>query len=837
MKSNLFIAFIVCILVIILAIVGGVSVAEILHEGNDFHSFDELGQVISNGTEIDLNHNYRCENSTNGITIDNPTVINGNDHIIEAINETEALVFESTDAVVNNLTFSNRFNINMQSASANVTFNNVEFLDYSSISNDSTFITSYDSNITFNNCTFKTNVNEFSQIFASNGKLIFRNCEFSGNNFANTSRINCDRGDLVVENSTFKDISSKFAPAINYKGPGLKIVNSSFINLDSRISAGAVMAKFFPYGDSDEALNKSSYDLQDFLIENCTFSNVKSTNDGGAIYVDLHSGSNGDVQKLDIVNSSFTDAHSRFGGGIAILGGVLNVKDSTFSDNSADFSGGAIYSSWCDVNIDRTEIVNNNALRNASAIYFDMGKLTLDGANVSGNSPVAVYANDASLDFSNSTFDNGGLGVYGNFINQSKLDDVSHNNDTFSLNNTDYITSVENDAISLNLKNSSSKINSYPSKYDLRDYGWVNPIKSQGDSDDCWAFATANSIESSILKAAGKSFDLSENYIQKLQLKYCPTGDMRNNQTGFAYSGLGYALSWYGVLLSDADYDDRGLISDMDIGEDRIHVQDAMIIFGGRNDTNELIKHAIMNYGGVSVQIDYANQDNAFPHNHYGNSPNPSPNHFVSIIGWDDDYPVDKFSTHPPKPGAWIYKDSLEENNFEYMSYYDTSLLSMDHYPIVGQNAGVAYIFENDNDYHINYQTDLTGLTGFDENYTQYSNEFVSKANDSIAAVGTYFNESGIDYSFDIYVNGKLAHSQDGVSEFAGFKTIVLNKHIPVKESDSFKVVFKSNSLPYQAFSRQHYMQNVSFASHDGKTWDDFSKLNKTVCLKVYTIR
>ena len=64
-------------------------------------------------------------------------------------------------------------------------------------------------------------------------------------------------------------------------------------------------------------------------------------------------------------------------------------------------------------------------------------------------------------------------------------------------------------------------------------------------------------------------------------------------------------------------------------------------------------------------------------------------------------------------------------------------------------------------------------MVGFDDNYTYYSNEFTSKYDEFIGAVGTYFNESDIEYSFDVYVNGKKLHSQSGVSEFAGFRTIV----------------------------------------------------------------
>ena len=137
----------------------------------------------------------------------------------------------------------------------------------------------------------------------------------------------------------------------------------------------------------------------------------------------------------------------------------------------------------------------------------------------------------------------------------------------------------------------------------------------------------------------------------------------------------------------------------------------------------------------------------------------------------------------------------------------------------------------------MNYQTDLTSLAGFDSNYSYYSNEFISKYSELIGAVGTYFNESGINYSFDIYVNGVKVHSQSGVSEFGGFRTIVLNKYIPIQAGDKFKVVFKNNNLPFQAYSRQHYMPEMSFVSVDGNSWKDITLENRTVCLKVYTVR
>ena len=72
----------------------------------------------------------------------------------------------------------------------------------------------------------------------------------------------------------------------------------------------------------------------------------------------------------------------------------------------------------------------------------------------------------------------------------------------------------------------------------------------------------------------------------------------------------------------------------------------------------------------------------------------------------------------------------------------------------------------------------------------------------------------GVEYEFEVYVNGELRLVQSGVSEFAGFRTIVLDKYIPLKTGEKFKVVFKSNVVPYLVFSRQHYLPNVSMANY-----------------------
>ena len=841
--------------------------------GGQYKSFNNLTQDINDADKVfDVNDNYKWAEGDldDSITFykENLT-INGNGHIIDGGGVSSGFNFEATTPsgdhkpmfiTINDLTFRNFNGSAIGFFGGNVTLNNVNFTDCYS-SEAYIFYVSSSAHATLNGCNFHSN-NVGSIISLAGSRLLVNSTDFSDNIFAEAITVddakliidnsifsannrNClaiaqNRGQLIIERSNFTGFNCKQGGIIGYKGDHFTLRDSRFSNSRAELNGGAIIAKYFPLVN----LTNSSFIVsEDFVIDGCTFSNLSSANDGGAIYFDMDSGSGRMYKNLNITNSNFINCTSGYGGAIAVQGSRLNVVNSNFINNSATVTGGAIYMTWANATVVGSSFIGNSAKRNAGAVYFDKGIFIIRQSNFTNNKVLgqasmaanAIYANDVEADFANSTFDNGGIAVYANFARDSRIN--IDTKDTFLMDNKDYIVSVETPAIKLNLVGNSIVVDKLPSKFDARDYGWVTPAKLQGDSFDCWAFATVASIETSLGKATGQAFNLSQNYIQKLELKYYPIGDLRISLTGFAYSGLGHALSWMGILPMDAPYDDRGLILDANPEDARIHLQDAMFITAGRNDTNELIKRAILEYGAVSVQLILGEQPSEISSIGDDISAANHNIHFISLIGWDDSYKANGNNSDEDADmiGAWIIKDS--EIGFSYIFYDDEKILAVDNMSIVPQNPAIAYVFENTIDYHVNYQTDLTGLTGFDGNYTIYSNEFTSKYDELIGAVGTYFNESGISYSFDVYVNGKLMHSQNGVSEFAGFRTIVMNKYIPVKAGDRFKVVFKSNALPYQAYSRQHYVPGMSFVSKNGNSWEDLRPQNRTVCLKVYTVR
>ena len=810
----------------------------------DESSFTALSKAINqSGEELNITHNYKFNESIDkenlskwGVLLisvnKDKFVLNGNNHVIDGAEMGATLYFENTkgEIVINDLTFKN-YNTTVISTYGKLTLNNVNFTDFNN-SNGDMIISYNDASLITDNCSFYSNqANHIIKGEYSNTTI--NNSKFFGNN-NNGAAILINRWQLIINNSSFENFTYKNGAIIEFKGDRFEIINSKFINSHSNLSGGAILAKYFPnvYSNDVDSSDIINYPI---LFKDCLFTNLSCGSDGGTIHIDLDSASNNIPKTMNVINSNFTDCQAKFGGAISILGGTLNILGCNFINNTASFEGGAIYSSWTNLNITKTNFIKNTGTKNAGAIYFDKHKLTIKESNFkdnkvldkSFNSANAIYAHDVGVYFSDSTFDNGGVAVYADFASDSKLENIVKNDDIFLMDNHDYIVSVENKGIKINLTGNEIIVDELPSRFDACDWGWTTPEKRQGDNDDCWAFATVASLETSLLKSTGIAYNLSVNYAQTLQLKYYNVGDLRNSLTGFSYSGLGYALSWYGVLAMDSEYDDRGMIADTDRDVERIHVQDAVFIYTGMNDTINQLKRAILKYGAVTVQTWVNEPEGEIPTEGEDIAIMDHDTHFISLIGWDDNVPV-----HDDHKGVWITKDSLY--GFSQTAY--TTFPQIDYYAIAPQRVAIAYTFENTIDYHVNYQTDLTCLAGFDGNYTIYSNEFTSKYDELIGAVGTYFNESGIDYSFDIFVNGNKVHSQSGISEFAGFRTIVLNKYIPIKKDDQFKVVFKSNAVPYQAWSRVHYLNGTSLVSNEGKNWIDFALLNKTVCLKVYTL-
>jgi C1A family cysteine protease len=807
--------------------------------GESSQSFSQLNNEIQNvtGNYLELNTDYKFNASSDrpiGIFIEKDNfVLDGKGHTIDADNQARVFVVNANNVTINNVNIINAY-ISEGSAfyinpNFSLTTNNVNINNCSSAKGVIYVNT---------NGTYTSNNDKITDVTASSsgaitlyeGNAIFNNILMTSSKALSWGFINSIKdSSITVLNSVFANTTSNYTTAI--KGDkSVTIKNTKFINLHANFTAGAVSVK-------------SSSNV---IIDNCTFENVSSSKNGGALFVDAYFTKN---MPVTVTNSTFVDCYSGFGGAILALGVNINIKDCNFTKNAALFDGGAIYSSFSNMNLVNSIFDSNGGYSSVvgrdsygGAIYFDAGTLSMYDSKLINNfaqTGSAIYLYDSDYNIKNNEFNNNSNlngtynDIYTAFENKATLENNTYSGEnTTSLNNKLYGTIIDIPGAKIELINNSIDVTTLPSKFDLRDWNWVTPVKDQGNMAACWAFSASAPLESVILRYIGISMSLSENNIQNIGLEYSKYGVYGMKETGIQTVAAAYALAWFGVFSSEYDaYDQLGKISPLIAPTSAIHFQDMIIIPARKNATdNNPIKEAVLKYGAVGVGYAIGSGPYINGSSQYCYDDRPL-DHGVTIVGWDDNYPKEMFFKTPPGDGAWIIKNSWGEeagdHGYYYISYYDVNFST--------KSTACAFILNNTVQYDKNYQTDVMGVIKYANNSDTYMNKYKALDNDAIAAVGTYFNESGVEYTVEIYVNNVLKHTQNGVSPFYGFHTIQLDTVIPIKKGDDITAKIKSNSVPICTLSRVHYLENTSYYLINGE-WKDPAAENETCVLKVYTV-
>ena len=815
-------------------------------------TFCELQEAIANSTEnhLDLYCDYEFNNGTDnstGILISKDNfVINGNGRMINGSNLSRIFNITANNVTLNDLilTGGNAEKGGAIYTTGLLTLNNVTFIDnYASKSGGAVAL--------YDDVTLNCNNSQFIDNYAAEGGSSIVNAKGEVNlyNAYITSKVYAKAGQVMgangarfyLENITFVNTTATYSPAIYLVGSKARIIDSRFINLKANLTAGAMSLR----------------EGGELYIKNCEFINTTSSRNAGAVYVDITGYNPGNEGNVTIIDSKFKDASSKFAGAYVQLGGQFWLSNSEFTNNHATFNGGAIYLSFTETEISNCTFDSNGVdviegyPTYGGAIFSDISTLNITDSNFFNNVASegnAIYAYDSSFTIKGSTFKNNTNAVFSVFTKKCDIDGNVLNNDTVSTNNTFYATIMVGEGLQLTLANNTINVDTLPAKFDLRDWGWVSPVKNQGWMGACWTFGMSGALESALLKATGIPFNVSMNNM-KTVMKYSPYGAMEVFEGGANLASVSYLLSWLGTIPYEADsYDELGKITMPIATNQSIHVQDMIFIPNNEIPNGTQMKLAILKYGSLDVSFfgqDTFNAESPYynpeTHAHYVNVPEAG-NHEVSIVGWDDKFPKEKFLITPPGDGAWIVKNSYGtewgDNGFFYISYYDQSLLPYTSGKVV--NYAAAPIIENTVPYNKNYQYDITWLSNFEpsDGNISYMNVFDALDDDLIAAVGTYFNQSGINYKVEIFVNDELKLTQEGVSPYVGYHTIKLDSYIPIKKGDVFKAAITSNWVPYLLLedTRVHYTQNISFVSSDGKTWKDAYDLGYIACLKVYTV-
>lgn len=680
-------------------------------------------------------------------------------------------------------------------------------------------------NLTIKNSVFKNSLSTgFITSSGSDSYVNIVNSSFMDGHASNGGAININHGFLNIDDSSFSDNYATSSGGVIYVNGGvLNINNSIFDNNYATLTGGAINCE----NNANATIKKSR------------FSNNNALNDiGGAVYIF-------DSPYSLISDTEFINNSALFGGAVTSLKSELNLTNIKASNNKAKYYGGAVYFMYGVFTID-SSILDNNTAGDGGALYIDGAEIFNIHSNVFTNNHAdrtagAVYS-VMSDTFYDSIFDKTLNNTFIGNSAQSFKDVYESNMINLTIGDNNYIL----------IKYNPSYNGTLPSRYDLREVGGVTSVKSQDNGGNCWSFSSLAALESAILKATGKVFDLSEENMKNIMSLYSDYGwAMETNKGGYDKMGIGYLTSWLGPINDIDDvYNGNSKISP--VLNSLVHVQNIVFLKRDNYTDNDAIKKAIMDYGAVSTSVYWSSAYYKNKINYYYDG-NSGANHAVAIVGWDDTYSKSKFKTTPAGDGAWIIKNSWGtssgENGYFYVSYYDTRLAQP------GKGNSYAIVFNDTIRYDKNYQYDVQGRSDNFLNTTStvwYKNKFIASDDEYLAAVSTYFNKL-TSWDLSVYVNGALKLTQSGISD-SSYSTIDLNEFIPLKTGDVFEIMFKISvdgdaGVPISeavSFNYETYSENISFISYDGKTWKDFYDLewkypdhnyaSQVACIKAFTI-
>lgn len=244
------------------------------------------------------------------------------------------------------------------------------------------------------------------------------------------------------------------------------------------------------------------------------------------------------------------------------------------------------------------------------------------------------------------------------------------------------------------------KQESFPAKYDLRDYGYVTPVKYQGRYGLCWVFAACSAMESNALVRGYGEYNLSEYQLGYFSSHIVEGQDETIKDDGLVINTPG---EWYDFggnsdWLVPTLMKGYGPVSEETCPYEKIEEELTVADIRNKNvlqfqklyavKANDIsgIKRLITKNGALVASVAADSWDDN--DNYYNDTTNAAYypeyedgeegiNHTVTIVGWDDNFSKNNFIRKPKKDGAWIVKNSWGtwwgDDGYCYISYYDVA--------------------------------------------------------------------------------------------------------------------------------------------------------------------
>ena len=509
--------------------------------------------------------------------------------------------------------------------------------------------------------------------------------------------------------------------------------------------------------------------------------------------------------------------------------------------------------------------------------------------------PIKCLASNVQFDFTKE---------YENWIN---LPDYQKNHTVFPEASTSIFSKVENVEawskdiyiIEKNIRNMS--INFLNSSFNLADNIDFN-ILNQGNTEECWAFATLESMESNLNYKQNNKEKFSVRHMDYATSSSFFDSDVENlrykrdvKSGGIPEIGLAYLCNGQGAVkekempfkndsekisINEVDIRPSYYVSDYvrfpsiykEYNNNSISYFDS---YGNKYDYSDVItirnqiKEYLLNYGSIiAVTASSYKEGYNYPAQ-YLNSNNyccldssKKRNHVITIVGWDDNYNRNNFSSRnkPKQNGAYIVMQNYGEDAFNkgyiYISYEDCNIETI----LYGINGSKKI------DYDKIYQNDFFGANGT-LNIKNCKNAYFSTSflrdkskKETLTQVSVNLPQ---DSKIEIWINpngndvSKKKMIKVSNSEILKAGYHVINIEPTELKGDSFSIVVKQSVDSSNLFFNVEFKQDDYFYSNvsndsgnrislDGENWFDLknnAKNEKTrqmlndadLCIKAFS--
>jgi len=382
----------------------------------------------------------------------------------------------------------------------------------------------------------------------------------------------------------------------------------------------------------------------------------------------------------------------------------------------------------------------------------------------------------------------------------------------------------------------------------------VPAVRNQGSFNTCWAFASAESAESSLVRngvftTTSPDSQVSPSHlVQSVFYTGAFTSGAGNVYQQFGNSWLAATAwsHWHGAQ-SESAYtypEDTTVIPAQftanDLNASAYHLRDWYILPSPRNSKHvytpanvTAIKQAVHSYGVATIGLaGWAIGYNGIP----GMAPPVSTQypslympdwfgtgvvastHAVAIIGWDDDYAIANFYSEypPPGKGAFLVQNSYGDSfPYFWVSYYDYSLADPSIFNMGSSKPTAGY--RSAYDWTTQYAYDDLGMNGWwthdagVKTTAKFANKYTAKAASTLRAAQVVTWDPNTKVTISVYlgpakstdpVSGasaavlttKGAKSVSKTLAYAGLQTITFPMPVILKKGQKFSIVVTEKS-------------------------------------------